>query len=187
MRIIGGEFKGRRLRTVSGLSVRPTSDRLRETLFNILGSRVQDSQFLDVCAGSGAVGLEALSRGAAAVTFVERSPRALSAIEENLRANRVPTGPDARARLLKGDAARTIAILGKRAEKFDIVFFDPPYESGIYEQVMTQLGRGQILSPHAIVVVEHRSSGSPAEAYGSLQMYRQVKQGDSALSMFAVT
>jgi 16S rRNA (guanine966-N2)-methyltransferase len=186
MRVISGEYGGRRLRTVSGLDVRPTSDRLRETLFNILASRVEGARFLDLCAGSGAVGIEALSRGAVDVTFIDRSPRAVSVIKSNLIAIGIPMAEQSPARILQGDAPALIARLNKQGEKFDVVFLDPPYDSGLYEHVMTQLGRGLVLARQPIVIVEHRVKSSPSKFYGKLEMYRTLKQGESALSMFGM-
>jgi len=185
MRIIGGDFKGRKLKTPHGLQVRPTSDRLRETLFNIIVNRVENAGFLDICAGSGAVGIEALSRGADKVTFIERSPHAVAVIQANLDSIRAATGQRS-IRVLKGNATNELVRLAKMGEHFDLVFFDPPYESPIYEQVLTQLGRGIAISEKSIVIVEHRINRPPGKAYGRLEMYREVKQGDSAISLFAI-
>src|SRR5688572_14346261 len=118
MRVIGGVHRGRRLSTVSGLAVRPTSDRLRETLFNILTPRIHGSRFLDICAGSGAVGIEALSRGASEVTFVERSRRACAVIEANLASLGIKE-----ATIIKHDAAASLKRLERESAQFDIAFF----------------------------------------------------------------
>src|SRR5438046_7649966 len=127
MRVIGGIHRGRRLRAVRGLAVRPTSDRLRETLFNILAPRIGGSRFLDICAGSGAVGIEALSRGATEVTFIERSRQACVAIEANLASLGIT-----RSTIIKHDAAASLKKLARESAQFDLVFFDPPYASEIY-------------------------------------------------------
>src|SRR3989454_8639637 len=139
MRVIGGIHRGRRLGTVCGLAVRPTSDRLRETLFNILTPQIQGSRFLDICAGSGAVGIEALSRGASEVTFIERSRQACAVIEANLASLGITE-----ATIIKHDAAASLKKLAREAAEFDVVFFDPPYASEIYAEVMNQLGSGRL-------------------------------------------
>ena len=187
MRVIAGKYRGRALRTASGLDVRPTSDRLRETLFNILAPRIEGSRFLDLCAGSGAVGIEALSRGAESVTFVDRSPRACSIIDANLRALRLEGEEKERATLMRSEATAAIKRLADEADHFDLVFFDPPYASALYDQVIKQLGSGRILSPGGIVVVEHRVKSPLDERYGRLTLIRQVKQGESALSLYELS
>ncbi|HEV8484327.1 MAG TPA: 16S rRNA (guanine(966)-N(2))-methyltransferase RsmD [Blastocatellia bacterium] len=180
MRVIGGTYGGRRLRSVDGLRVRPTSDRLRETLFNILAPRIADSRFLDICAGSGAVGIEALSRGASAATFIEKSRHACSAIEANLAA----LGIDHMI-ILNRDALSALNRLHENQQQFDIIFFDPPYASEIYPQVMETLGKSGLVADGGIVVVEHRAKDPPREEYGEVKMYRDVRQGESALAFYA--
>lgn len=180
MRVIGGTHRGRRLRSVGGLAVRPTSDRLRETLFNILTPKVYGSRFLDICAGSGAVGIEALSRGAAEVTFIERSRHACAVIEANLTA----LGITREATTINRDAAAALKRLEQESERFDVAFFDPPYASEIYSQVMKQLGSGDLLSAGAVVIVEHRAKTPPEPEYGKLRIFREVKQGESALAFY---
>jgi 16S rRNA (guanine(966)-N(2))-methyltransferase RsmD len=186
MRIISGIFKGRRLKTVEGLEVRPTSDRLRETLFNILAPHLRESHFLDLCAGSGAIGIEAYSRGAGMVVFVEQSRRAALAIQENLSR----LGVTDQTQIIQREAMAALKQLattsGEAAPPFTIVYFDPPYASELYERVLEQLGASPILDQEAIVVVEHRSKHTLAEAYGSLKRYREVRQGESALAFYAL-
>lgn len=183
MRIIGGTHGGRRIKTVRGSSVRPTSDRLRETLFNILGPLIEESAFLDLCAGSGAAGLEALSRGACSATLVERGHEARSCIRENFTA----LGLAERALVLGCDVLTGLRRLEKEGRRFDIVFFDPPYSSNLYEPVLTRLGSGKLLATGAVVVVEHRAGQSLAREYADLVRYREVTQGDSALSLFKLS
>src|SRR6476660_1569479 len=137
MRVIGGTYRGRRLRTVSGLAVRPTSDRLRETLFNILARSIHGSRFLDICAGSGAVGIEALSRGASEVTFVDKSRKMCALVEANLDLCRVP---EEETKVVQAEAADYLARSRKqKVAPWDIVFFDPPYATD-YLQVLELLG-----------------------------------------------
>ena len=179
VRVIGGIYRGRRLGSVDGSRVRPTSDRLRETLFNILAPRIADSRFLDICAGSGAVGIEALSRGASHATFIEKSRHACSVIEDNLAALGI-----ADMNILHRDALAALRRLGENQLEFDIVFLDPPYASEIYEKVMETLGSTDLVAEGGIVVVEHRAKLPPQEEYGELRMYRHVKQGESALAFY---
>jgi 16S rRNA (guanine966-N2)-methyltransferase len=182
VRVIGGKYRGRRLRAPEGRDVRPTSDRLRETLFNIIAPHIEGSRFLDLCAGSGAVGIEALSRGAASVTFVDRSRRACSIIEANLSALAVTSD----ATIIDRDAVGALKRLAAESAKFDIAFFDPPYASEIYSQVMSQLAGGDLLDPEAIVITEHRAKTPPEAEYGEMKIYRVVKQGESALAFYAL-
>lgn len=182
MRIISGSYRGRKLKTLAGLDVRPTSDRLRETLFNILAAEVRDSNFLDICAGSGAISIEALSRGAAHVTLIDESRRAGQVIQENLRA----LGITDEARLLNRDALAAIKQLESEPRTFDIVYFDPPYASPIYSRVMNQLGASSILHPDSIVIVEHHAKTPIDKKYGKLTIYRELKQGESALGFYAI-
>jgi 16S rRNA (guanine(966)-N(2))-methyltransferase RsmD len=179
MRVIGGIHRGRRLGTVGGLAVRPTSDRLRETLFNILAPQIHGSRFLDICAGSGAVGIEAFSRGACEVTFIERSRDACAVIEANLASLGIT-----QATIIKHDATASLKRLERESVQFDIAFFDPPYASEIYADVMDRLGSGSLLTAEALVIVEHRVKTPPAPTCGSLRIFRGVKQGESGLAFF---
>lgn len=196
MRVIGGQFRSRRLSAPHGLATRPTSDRLRETLFNVLGPRVAGANFADVYAGSGAVGIEAISRGAAFCTFVERSPAALAALRANLSSLQINAGVriDGRAvaRVLD-DLASTTAPgqqpLSKDKQPFDLVFLDPPYEAASeYTATLTTLGvkSSVLLAPEAIVIAEHSRKTSLPESFHALQRYRLLEQGDAALSFYSV-
>lgn len=179
MRVIGGKHRGRKLQTIKGLSVRPTSDRLRETLFNILAPRIEASRFLDLCAGSGAVGIEALSRGAASATFIEVGQQACSVIEENLLA----LGIKDEAEIINRDAETALKQLASLNRRFDLVFFDPPYASPLYSKVMAMMASSELMAEDGLLIVEHRAKAA-IEDYGELKTYRQVKQGESALSFF---
>ena len=181
MRVIGGAYKGRNLRTPKGLAVRPTSDRLRETLFNILAPVIEGSRFLDICAGSGAVAIEALSRGAARVVFVDVSRRSCAVIEENLAQIGISHGAD----IINRDALAAIKRLEAESEEFDIIFFDPPYESELYSQAMKLIASSGILSGEGVVVVEHRAKTPPESEFGDLRAYREVRQGESSLAFYA--
>jgi 16S rRNA (guanine966-N2)-methyltransferase len=180
MRIIAGAYRGRKLHTTSGLDTRPTSDRLRETLFDILAPRIQESAFLDVCAGSGAVGIEALSRGAARVSFIEVSRPACSAIDDNLTRFGIKHGVS----LINRDAVAALKSLAERGDKFDIIFLDPPYSSDLYPSLMGIISEGALLSDDAVVVVEHRARSPLEEEYGALKRYREARQGEGSLAFY---
>src|SRR5579875_3293834 len=162
MRVIAGEFRSRRLVAPRGMATRPTSDRLRETLFNVLGPRISGARFADVFAGSGAVGIEALSRGAAFCCFVERAPAAVAAIRENLAALKIGSGVQIEAR----HAVRALKGLATAEEPFDLVFLDPPYEAAAeYQGVFAVLTEhaAHLLAPGAVVVAEHARKYKLAE------------------------
>jgi 16S rRNA (guanine966-N2)-methyltransferase len=172
MRVIGGEFRSRRIKTLPGLETRPTPDRLRETLFNVLAPVMGDSIFLDAYAGSGAVGIEALSRGARRAIFVEKNRAAVDVIRENLST----LGLEKRAEVFTG---KTLIVLERVAA--DIVFLDPPYEKEIeYESALTTLGS----STNRLVIAQHASRATLKPEYGNLKRYRLLKQGDNSLSFY---
>jgi len=175
MRVIGGEFRSRRLKSIPGLDTRPTPDRLRETLFNILGPRVAGAVFLDAYAGTGAVGIEALSRGAARAIFIERSKSAGKVILENLASLEIQN----RALLVTGPVASTLA-----RHKADIVFLDPPYDrEAEYAATLGTLGE----DPPNLTIVQHSVRFIPADSFGSLRKTRLVKHGDNALSFYTAS
>src|SRR5262249_36475159 len=183
MRIVAGKHRGRLLRTVRGLDVRPTSDMLRETLFNILAAQAAGTRFLDLCAGSGAVGIEALSRGSSQATFVERSRTACSVIRENLAS----LGIESEAVILCRDAIAALKSLSSQGSRFDIIFFDPPYDSQVYALALDIIARWRLLADDGVLVVEHRTKTPPLPEFGELKMYRVVKQGESALTFMRWT
>jgi 16S rRNA (guanine966-N2)-methyltransferase len=186
MRVIAGIYRSRQLLAPRGMQTRPTSDRLRETLFNILAPRPEGCRFVDLYAGTGAVGIEALSRGAAHVWFAENAEPALASLRQNLAAlkiNRDFTLED------RGTGAM-LQRLSKLTHPIDLVYLDPPYEaeeeySGTLNFFGSVRGRA-ILAPHALVVAEHSSKAKLAMRYGVLEHSRLLKQGDAALSFFAL-
>lgn len=185
MRIIAGKFRSRQLKSLKGLSLRPTSDRLRETLFDILGERVVGSRFFDVFAGTGAVGIEALSRGATKVVFIEKHAPASALIKKNLESLEVWEG----TRVLPLDALKGLEILAKEntgtGETRDIVFLDPPYASAEeYDRVLSFLGSSNLLHENALVIAEHRRNFDLPEAIGDLERVRVLRQGDATLSFY---
>ncbi|MGH9804250.1 MAG: 16S rRNA (guanine(966)-N(2))-methyltransferase RsmD [Candidatus Acidiferrales bacterium] len=184
MRVIAGEFKSRRLKTLAGLKTRPTSDRLRETLFNVLGARVAGSVFADCYAGSGAVGIEALSRGAEWVYFLENTRAAVRVIEANLKSLEVKGGFE----ILPHDAVAGLRHLEQREVRLDVVFLDPPYRAAEeYERVLNYLGASSVLAPDAVVIAEHHPKQPLAERYGKLIRTRELRQGNAVLSFFSLS
>ncbi|PWU07604.1 MAG: 16S rRNA (guanine(966)-N(2))-methyltransferase RsmD [Terriglobia bacterium] len=174
MRVIAGEFRSRRLMSIPGAVTRPTSDRLRETLFDILAARIEGATFVDAYAGTGAVGIEALSRGARHVWFLERSREALEVTRRNLASLAL----EARSTVVAGLVLLTIA-----RHPADIVFLDPPYDKDReYEAALAALSG--IQSP--LVIVQHSIRRTLPEVRGDLRRTRTVKQGDNALSFFAI-
>ena len=183
MRIIAGKYRGRKLKSPPSLQTRPTSDRLRETLFNILAPRINGTRFLDLCAGSGAVGIEALSRGAAHATFVDRSRKMYALIETNLKAL---NASDDEIEVVSREA---LEFLKRRAKQeavvFDIIFFDPPYAMD-YETVLDYVGEHPtgLLAEGGVMIVEHHRKKDLKEEFGALRRHRMLKQGDSCLSFY---
>jgi 16S rRNA (guanine(966)-N(2))-methyltransferase RsmD len=186
MRIIAGEFRSRRLDAPPGMATRPTSDRLREALFNVLAPRIAGVDFLDLYAGSGAVGLEALSRGAARVVFVERAAGAVGVLRGNLAKLGVTAGVSVQVSSV-GSALRKMSAAG--GEGFDLIFLDPPYDEG-EEYVLTLRGLGGeaigLLKPGALVIAEHRRKERLEDGYGRLGRTRLLEQGDAALSFYTI-
>jgi 16S rRNA (guanine(966)-N(2))-methyltransferase RsmD len=188
MRIIAGSFRSRKLSAPRGSRTRPTSDRLRETLFNILATRIAGCYFVDLYAGTGAVGIEAISRGAEHVWFAEKAEPALAAIRANLSALQIVQGFTVEER---GTGA-LLKRLAKGAEKtgavLDLIYLDPPWDAEPeYEKTLQLLGsaRGRgMLAPGAMVVAEHSSKAMLAERYGEIVQTRTLKQGDAALSFY---
>lgn len=185
MRIIAGTYCSRILKSLKGLALRPTSDRLRETLFNVLGATVAGSRFLDLFAGTGAIGIEALSRGASEAVFVEHHAPAVALIRRNLESLGIRTG----ATVLAAAALRGLETLASRqkgpASGFDLVFLDPPYAAAKeYARVLEFLGSTELVAPGGVVVAEHRRSFDLPEEIGALHRFRVLRQGDAALSFF---
>jgi 16S rRNA (guanine966-N2)-methyltransferase len=184
MRIIAGRLRSRTLEAPAGMSTRPTSDRLRETLFNVLAPRIEGANFLDLYAGSGAVGIEALSRGAAQVTFVERAPAALKV----LRANLARLGLTAGFQIHSGSVAAYLRRARPAdAPRIDLVFLDPPYDAEEeYSGTLGLLGGAAVglLAEHALVIAEHRKKDRLEGRYGQLERTRLLEQGDAALSFY---
>ena len=172
MRVIGGELRSRLLKSVPGLDTRPTPDRLREALFNVLAARIEGVVFADLYAGTGAAGIEALSRGAKHAIFVEHHRAALGVIRHNLKS----LGLEDRARVLQARATTVLPAL-----RADIVFIDPPYRlEREYGVALDLLGA----KPPGLVIAQHDVRLKLAAAYGSLARVRELRQGDNVLSFY---
>jgi len=181
VRVIAGKFRSRRLKGPGPLGLRPTSDRLRETLFNILGPAVNDSLFVDLYAGTGAIGIEAISRGARQVIFIESNLKAARLVRHNLAALGIGAGWE----LIQADV---LAGLGKIADRHlvaDFFFVDPPYErTEEHLRVLEFLDRSHLIAPQGLVIVEHSSRMEPPNRLDRLECTRQVEQGDATLSFY---
>ncbi|HTS71635.1 MAG TPA: 16S rRNA (guanine(966)-N(2))-methyltransferase RsmD [Terriglobia bacterium] len=181
MRIIAGTHRGLHLRTLKGGQLRPTSDQMRETLFDVLGPRIAGATFLDAYAGTGAVGLEALSRGAGDVVFIEHHRAASQLIRQNLAALKI----DSRYALLTCAVLTGLERLERDGERFDVVFLDPPYsEIREYHHTLRQLARGSLLKPDSVVVAEHSRHIQLEEDYLTLHRTRLLRHGDAQLAFY---
>ena len=181
MRIIAGEYRGRILKSPTNLKVRPTSDRLRETLFNILDSKINSqTRFLDLCAGTGAVGIEAISRGAGFAAFVDKSRKSCGLVESNLDLLEIPENL---TEIFQSSAEDFL----RRSEhkSWDVIFYDPPYSED-YQKIISYFGdtEKKILSPDGIFIAEHFSKNILSDLVGDLRRWRVVRQGDSSLSFY---
>ena len=203
MRVIAGKFRSRRLHSLRGMDLRPTSDRLRETLFNVLAAgnptAFDGKVWLDLCAGTGAVGIEALSRGAAKVYFVESAAPPASLIQRNLRSlvpengseisgSEVPGFEASGFEVIREDVACALRQLEARNVTADFIFLDPPYRmEKIYQQTLQQLSQSRLLRPKTIVVAEHEKRFDQGDGFAPLHRYRKLEQGDAALSFYRLS
>ena len=180
MRIIAGAYKGRRLATPRGDTTRPTADQVRIALLDTLMPWLPQARVLDLFAGAGGVGLEALSRGAAHATFVERDARAVQA----LRANVATLGVERAARVVRDDVQRAVRALRRDADAFDVVFLDPPYDGDEVAATLEALGDAALLSERGVIVAQHWTKRPPAAAVGTLTAFRTRRFGETTLTFF---
>ena len=181
MRIIAGTFRSRRLKSLPGMDLRPTSDRLRETLFNVVAPQVPGSVWMDVYAGTGAVGIEALSRGARQVYFVESSKQAAALIRENLKSLQISEGVE----VIERDAEKALRLLDAQGVSCDFCFLDPPYRmAGAYADALGFLSTSRLASGQSVVIAEHEKHFDPGERFGALVRFRKLRQGDAVLSFY---
>jgi 16S rRNA (guanine(966)-N(2))-methyltransferase RsmD len=188
MRVIAGEYRSRPLQSLPGMDVRPTSDRLRETLFNVLASgdpeALRGTVWLDLYAGTGAVGIEAISRGAGKVYFVESSLKTVALIEKNLSSLGIAKGFE----VLRGEVESALRRLSTQEFKADVIFLDPPYRMReAYASTLEALGKSPLVGGSTRVVAEHEKKFDPGEEFGKLVRYRKLVQGDAGLSFYGVT
>jgi 16S rRNA (guanine(966)-N(2))-methyltransferase RsmD len=183
MRVIAGAAKGRRLRALRGRALRPTADRVKEALFSMLQSRfdLDGAALLDLFAGTGALGIEGLSRGARCAIFVERDRAARTVLESNVAA----CGFAPRSRVLALPVGRALAALAARGERFDGVLMDPPYGRGLADEALAQVAAAGVVGPGGWVAVEHRVDDALAVAYGSLRLTAARRYGKTAVTLFS--
>jgi 16S rRNA (guanine966-N2)-methyltransferase len=187
MRVIAGKYRGRPLHSLRGSEIRPTSDRLRETLFNILTAGNPDALngtlWLDLFAGTGAVGIEALSRGARQIYFVENAPPAAKLIEQNLHGLGIKEG----YKILQGDLLRLFWKLEREHVAADVVFLDPPYRMQYaYEEALSALAESSLVWAMTLVIAEHEKTFDPGGDFGHLRRIRKLVQGSAALSFYRI-
>jgi 16S rRNA (guanine966-N2)-methyltransferase len=182
LRIIAGKYRGRNLKSPPSLEVRPTSDRLRETLFNILAPKIQGVRFLDLCAGSGAIGIEALSRGAEHATFVDRSRKMFALIKANLDLCQISKEEWS---VIQAEATAFLKQADRKNESWDIVFCDPPYAID-YLEILEPLATpaSSLIAETGLLIVEHHHKKELPDELGNLRRKRILKQGDAALSFY---
>lgn len=183
MRVITGQAKGRKLKAPKGMNTRPTSDRTKESLFNIIGDRVIDAKILDLYAGTGALGIEALSRGADSAVLVEKDPRVVKSIRENLEL----TGLAGQAEVICRDADEAVGYFAARTKNFDLIFLDPPYLRDLLQKTLETLSRNKIVAPGGWVITESSKLDSLPDNYGNLKKIRQERYGDTILSFYQET
>jgi 16S rRNA (guanine966-N2)-methyltransferase len=180
VRIISGQYKGRRLQSISGTAVRPTADQVREALFNILSQIVSGSCVLDLFAGTGALGIEALSRGAQFAVFVDTASRPLTVLQKNLE----NFGLLAQSRIIRWDISKNLNCLKPFQNQFDLVFMDPPYQKGLVPVALANLMRAQCLAPGATIVAEHERDCDISSPYVSISVADQRRYGQTGLTFF---
>jgi 16S rRNA (guanine966-N2)-methyltransferase len=180
MRIVTGKFRGRKLKGPEGMDLRPTSDRLKQTLFNILGSRVMGAAILDVFAGSGAIGIEGLSRGARVAVFIDSDRAAVRLIRQNVALCGITSG----CRILHGDVFAQLRMLGREGFKADIIFFDPPYEWGPYRDLVEAPFKAGLACGESMVIIEHHRKAVLPDNGPGYRRARTVEQSDKRLSFY---
>jgi 16S rRNA (guanine966-N2)-methyltransferase len=180
MRVISGKYRGRRLKGPKGTDLRPTGDRLKETLFNILKPQISGAVVLDVFSGTGAIGIEALSRGADRTVFIERDPSANALIRRNLEI----CGIEDDFSIIRQDAFKALRSLARQEFSVDIIYFDPPYDWEPYPDLLKLAFKLVPASRHACVVIEHRRNAVLPESGEEYRRYRLVRQGDKCLSFY---
>ncbi len=180
MQVTDGKLIGKYLKSTESPNVRPTARRIREVMFRILFRRIRAGRFLDLCAGSGMVGIEAISRGAIISTFVERSAKMCSFIKKNLESCGIKEG---HGEIVEMEAVPFLKRMEKRGRQWDVVYFDPPYDSN-YDEILVYFGKGAAIRPKGTLVVEHHAEMFFPETFGVMHRWRVLVQGETALSFY---
>lgn len=182
MRVIAGKYKGRRLETPRGQSIRPTTDKVKEAMFSILNEKLYGARVIDLFSGTGGLGIEALSRGAAYCWFCDKSREALSLIKYNL--DHCGIGAEEGAEILAGTFQKNLAAIGDSGEKADIIILDPPYSEGLYDECFRIISELQLLAEDGIIVAEHSTDDRLAEEYTGFSKIKERKYGTMTLSIY---
>ncbi|HHV28721.1 MAG TPA: 16S rRNA (guanine(966)-N(2))-methyltransferase RsmD [Clostridium sp.] len=180
LRVIAGTAKGHKLKTIKGLTTRPTSDKVKGSVFNILAVLIPEAKVLDIYAGTGSLGIEALSRGADSAVFVDKSSECSLTIRENLAHTKL----ESKATVIAGDVFVILNKISKNNKKFDIIFLDPPYGKGLVGETLKSIVENDIIVPEGIIVAEHDVADMVPEEVGSLKRYRWQKYGDTVISFY---
>lgn len=180
LRVIAGTARGHKLKTVKGNTTRPTSDRVKESLFNIISARIPDANVLDLFAGTGNLGIEALSRGAGSAVFIDKSAECYSVINENL----LHTKLHERAAVFTGEVEHVLGRIAREGRKFDIVFLDPPYNKNFIQETLKIIVNSDIMNQNGIVIAERDVDDILPEEVGRLKLIRDQKYGDTVLSFY---
>ncbi|MCD1257874.1 16S rRNA (guanine(966)-N(2))-methyltransferase RsmD [Paenibacillus athensensis] len=183
MRVIAGTARGRGLKAVPGMSTRPTTDKVKEALFSMIGPFFDGGEALDLFAGTGGLGIEALSRGMSRAVFIDMEKKSIDTVLHNLQA----TGLKEQAEVYRNDAFRALKALAKREKRFALVFLDPPYRMKVIAELLESLESLQLLADDAVIVVEHDAEDWLEEAAGALRQRRRVAYGDTALTIYETT
>ena len=187
MRVISGVARGTRLTDLGETEIRPTLDRVKESFFNQVGPNLAGLNFLDLFAGTGSMGIEALSRGADKVVFVEHNSQAQSLIFRNLEKCRMTVNNQTeRWELIKLDALRGLSVLDSKGSLFDLVYVDPPFGKNLYQSCLSLLSDSEVLKKEAWVIVEHFHKNKLQQSYGRLKAFKDRRMGDSCLSFFKI-
>jgi 16S rRNA (guanine966-N2)-methyltransferase len=183
LRIISGEFRGRKLEKLEGMDIRPTTDRVKESLFNMLGARLFDCVFLDLFAGTGGIGIEAYSRGASKIVFIDESTKSIKVLKSNLEMLMLLD----KVEVYNTDYINAINKLALDNRKFDIIFIDPPYLKGFAQNALIHINDNNLINENGIIVIEHDIQDKMPESVGNLNLQRQKKYGNTMLSFFSLT
>lgn len=183
MRVISGDYRGRRLKAVPGTNTRPTTDKVKESMFNIIGPYFEGGWALDLFAGTGGLGIEALSRGIERAVFLDTDYKAIATVRENVGALQL----EKRSEIYKNDARRALDALAAREIQFELVFLDPPYKlTHLYEEIIEKMDALHLLNDGALIVAEHDADLELAENFGRIERFRYAKYGEIAISFYAV-